>query len=57
MNRTQWLNHLRQVDRERDEKKKLEMVDKLIDEDIDYDYIIHLRYDVYIKGKINLYGL
>ena len=34
MNRTQWLNHLRQVDRERDEKKKLEMVDKLIDREI-----------------------
>jgi hypothetical protein len=35
MNRTQWLNHLRQVDRERDEKKKLEMVDKLIDEELE----------------------
>jgi hypothetical protein len=27
---------------------------ELIDEDIDYDYILHLRYDVYINEKVNL---
>ena len=27
---------------------------ELIDEDIDYDYILHLRYDVHINQKVNL---
>ena len=27
---------------------------ELIDEDSDYDYILHLRYDLYIKEKVNL---
>ena len=34
MNRTQWLNHLRQVDRERDAKKAKEKIDSLIDEEL-----------------------
>ena len=34
MNRAQWLNHLRQVDRERDMKKALEKVDTLIDQEL-----------------------
>ena len=30
---------------------------ELIDDDIDYDYILHLRYDAYINEKVNLYIL